>query len=323
MHVLLSLVLLGQEPTGEYPPLPFHRETKIVLATAEQGQKVLGKSDLFTQAMSKFDRQSRLQTVGKADEVAYREFARAQARGWEPEEAAQLRVAIRSLSQRLEKFHLPLPPEIMFVKTTGQDEYGAPYCRENAIILPTKRLNSKPAQLERLLTHELFHVLSNQNAGLRDQLYAIIGFQRCQRLMLPGEYESRKITNPDAPVLEHFITLDVAGRQVPAVPVLFASVPRYEVGQGSFFKVMQFKLMEIEKHMDSYRVKLQDGEPQFLAPRETPSYRQQIGENTEYIIHPDEILADNFVLLVSGQKDVKTPRVTTQMAALLWKKTQN
>ena len=119
--------------------------------------------------------------------------------------------------------------------------------------------------------------------------------------------------------MDHFITLDVADRKVPAAPVLFASVKKYEVGQGSFFKVMQFKLMEIEKQAGTWQAKLQEGEPRFLDPRRTASYLEQIGENTQYIIHPDEILADNFVLLVSGQQDVKTPRVTRQMEPLLAK----
>ena len=317
MYLLLSLALLGDDLATAFPPIPLHQQTKMILASAEQGRAIMGKSDLFTQAMSNFDRQSRLQTEDPTDEAAYRKFAASHVRAWEPEEAAKLRSVIRSLSQRLEPFQLPLPAKIFLVKTNGQDEYGAPYCRENAIILPAKRVQAEPAQLERLLTHELFHVLSNQNAELRDKLYRMIGFQRCNRLSLPNGYAARKITNPDAPVLEHFITLEVAERKVPAVPVLFASVKQYEVGQGSFFKVMLFKLMEIEKQSADWHFKLENGKPVLLDPRKTASYAKQIGENTNYIIHPDEILADNFVLLVSGQQDVKTPRIIQQMATVL------
>ena len=34
-------------------------------------------------------------------------------------------------------------------------------------------------------------------------------------------------------------------------------------------------------------------------------------------IHPDEILADNFVRLVMGDKDVPTPRIIDEMRKLL------
>jgi hypothetical protein len=42
----------------------------------------------------------------------------------------------------------------------------------------------------------------------------------------------------------------------------------------------------------------------------------RIGRNTEYIIHPEEILADNFVLLVNGAK-APSPEILQKLDAVL------
>jgi hypothetical protein len=46
-----------------------------------------------------------------------------------------------------------------------------------------------------------------------------------------------------------------------------------------------------------------------LDPQATPAYFDRIGRNTKYIIHPDEILADNFTLLVFGVDKPTSPAV--------------
>ena len=54
-----------------------------------------------------------------------------------------------------------------------------------------------------------------------------------------------------------------------------------------------------------------------LDPDDVPGYHEQIGRNTRYIIHPEEILADNFVFLLDGRIDLPTPRVVEQMGKVL------
>ena len=58
---------------------------------------------------------------------------------------------------------------------------------------------------------------------------------------------------------------------------------------------------------------LSDGQPQLLDPKTTTSFHEQIGKNTRYIIHPDEILADNFVHLVNQTKDLASPEIVAAM----------
>ena len=62
---------------------------------------------------------------------------------------------------------------------------------------------------------------------------------------------------------------------------------------------------------------LVNGKPRLLDPAGVEDFHRKIGKNTGYIIHPEEVLADNFVLLAMGKKKVPTPRILEEMARLL------
>jgi hypothetical protein len=44
-----------------------------------------------------------------------------------------------------------------------------------------------------------------------------------------------------------------------------------------------------------------------------------VGRNTQYIIHPEEILADNFALLVLGETSIPSPVILEKMKDALGK----
>jgi hypothetical protein len=50
-------------------------------------------------------------------------------------------------------------------------------------------------------------------------------------------------------------------------------------------------------------------------------FMEQVGRNTQYIIHPEEILADNFAMLVLGEPNVPSPEVLQKMREVLMRKT--
>ena len=299
-----------------------HKSTTVHFATKAEAVAVLMKRDRFVKSMSPFDRQARLKTSEPVNEQAYLEFAAEHAIEWEPDQTRLVTKAIESINKRLTGLNVPFPKRILLVHTTGREESDAAYCRGHAIILPVKRLEAPPRRIEQLIIHELFHVLSNQNPKLRKELYAVIGFRPCNDVPLPEGYQQRKITNPDGPAVDFYIELDEGGKKMAAAPILFASVKKFPGGDASFFQLMRFKLMVLEKRGDRFAPAVENGNPVLLdvdsremkAPK---SYFQQIGRNTGYIIHPDEVLADNFVFLALGKEDLKTPRVVDAMRKLL------
>ena len=62
---------------------------------------------------------------------------------------------------------------------------------------------------------------------------------------------------------------------------------------------------------------LRQGEPVVIDAPKEPAFFEKVGKNTNYIIHPDEILADNFVRLIMEDQDVATPRIIDEMRQIL------
>jgi hypothetical protein len=60
------------------------------------------------------------------------------------------------------------------------------------------------------------------------------------------------------------------------------------------------------------RPALREGDPVLLAISEISGFSEQVGRNTGYIIHPEEILADNFSLMVTG-RSVESPEVLRKL----------
>lgn len=296
----------------------FHGDSKILFATPAEGTAVLSRQDAFLASLSRFDIQSRMNTDRAVNKSEYVEFIGKEVLPWKPEEQQRLQTAVERVSQKLSVFELPFPKQILLVKTTGREEGGAAYCRGNAIVLPSRQLQRSEEAMQRLLIHELFHVLSSTNPALRDRLYSIIGFSRCPTISLPKSLQDRKITNPDAPTIEHFIEVDYQGKEISVAPILIADKADYVPSRnGSFFKYMQFRLLQLTREGERMVPSLVDQKPLLLDPNKVPSYRAQIGDNTNYIIHPDEILADNFVLMVVRHKEPATPMIIEKLQAVL------
>lgn len=279
---------------------------------------MLATSDDFLRSLSPFDRAARLKTDGPVTPEQFTSFVALQVVEWNDRERSLLGEVAKIISNRLAGWHLPFPESIPVIKTTGLEEGDAAYTRGTAIILPASELNKPAARLEYLFLHELFHVLSRRNPQLRDALYARIGFQPCGPVALPADYASRKLTNPDAPIIEHQLKGRVGDREVHVMPVLFSREATYRAGDTRpFFAYLEFRLMEIERKANGWQAVIRDGGPALHRPADVGNFFAQIGRNTSYIIHPEEVLADNFVLLMQGKQDVPDPAIITRMAETL------
>jgi hypothetical protein len=300
---------------GSEDAITLHRDTKLRFATPEQAETAFRRLDRFTESLSVFDLQSRLDRSDPTLDGFF-EFSVEQIVPWTAEQKEKLTVIIESLEQRLLPLDLPLPKTVFLVQTTGKIEGKAAYCRGNAIMLPSRFMDVPQARLEPLLAHELFHVLSSHDPQLRYELYKIIGFKGCPPIELTGDLADRKITNPDAPQLDCVLRIDVDGELVPVTPFLWAK-SEFVPGEGKvFFDYLQFRLLVLEPKGGGYQPRLRDGEPWFVSPNR-PDFYWNIGTNTGYIIHPEEVLADNFKALVMKTPDLPTPRITQEMLRIL------
>lgn len=317
ISLAIALIQLGSLQAFSAEGVPLTDKTSVHFASIDAGQAALQTPDRYTKVLSRFDLESRLRTNGELTAGDLMRFAAEQVVAWSEEDRAKMELIIASVAKRFSRCNLPLPPNILLIQTTGKEEGDAAYCRRHAVILPRRYVGFPAAQLEPIFIHELFHVLSSHNDGLRSSLYEIIGFQPCPEIVLPESLAEFKITNPDGPSLDYYIELDVDGQQRLAVPLLY-SPERFDPRRNrSFFAYLTFRLLVVERDGDEWRVAKESAEPVLLDPKQTPSFHQQIGGNTKYIIHPDEVLADNFMHLMMQTRNLPNPEIVGKLSERL------
>ena len=293
---------------------------RIEFASLDEGQGILRTRDGFIQRLSPFDRASRLKTDREVSEPEFLRFVASKVLRWEPENKIKVRTAFSRIQPVLAQLALDWPQTVHFIKTTGEEEGGAAYTRGRAIVIPKARLDLPSEKFNRLIAHEFFHILSRHDPEIRDRLYRAIGFEKCGEIELPAPLASRRITNPDAPFNAHWIRVRRDQQPFRAVPVLFSKSERYDPEQGgNFFKYLQFRLLLIEAgKSDSVGISsLSTTRPRLVEVKEVSGFFEQVGKNTQYIIHPEEILAVNFALIVMGETDFPSPDVAEKIRAIL------
>ncbi len=287
-------------------------------ATRRQAKQALATRDGFVARLSAFDRSARMKTARPVPEDEFLGFLAAQALPWLPEEVEKTQRALAAAAPRLAGLAARLPATILVVKTTGEEESQAAYTRRNAIFLPPNKIAYAPADLERLLAHELFHILSRHNRGLREALYQMIGFQPCGEVALPEPLAERKITNPDAPRLDHCVAVQYDHAPLAVVPVTYAREAPYDAARGwGFFDYLETRFLAVRAGADGWAPLRRHGMPLLLQAAEVEGFYEQVGRNARNVTSPEEILAENFAALVMGDRDVPSPRLLDEMEGVL------
>jgi hypothetical protein len=294
-------------------------QTTLCFASLSRAQEILGTSDRFVRRTGAFERAARMKSTRPVEEDEFLRFAAGQARAWEPDEIRKLVRSLAPLIPRLQAHPLALPKTVWVVKTSGEEEGGSAYTRENAVMLPPRKLEYSVEQLEPFLAHELFHVFTRFYPDKRDRLYEAIGFQRCGEVALPKGIKSRKLTNPDVPGNLHCIHVQYKGQPVAVMPVVYLAGSLNEISapERSFFDVVRFHWMVVEGSGERWSpVERADG-PLFLELDALTGFFEQVGVNTRATEHPEEILASNFALLAMDEPDAPSPDVFRRMATVL------
>jgi hypothetical protein len=306
-------------PFLAFAPKPASAEWRpeiFVFATEQEGAAFLGTADAYTAQMTPLDRAARLQTDQEVSTEEYLQFAADAARNWGADEREALQADITGLIQALNDLHVPAPPRVLLIKTSGDEEGHAAYTRGDAVMIPAFIIDGDKKVLQWILAHEIFHVVSRQNPELREQLYAAIDFVKVDPFPLPPDVAAHLVANPDVQGNDHFVRVSVDDQEVCGAPILLFKADRYDPqqGGGDFFAVIKDSFL-VSRHIAERK----DGVPVDL--RVTPSNRvwgfeRRVGENTAYTIHPEEILAENFALLLTKLKKPLSPEILDKISAV-------
>lgn len=284
-------------------------------APVEQGRSIVSARDEYVERLGPLERSLKARSELPVSEADFLKLLAATVKPWSVADQAAVQDALTSIAPALAQLGLPLPRSVVFVRTSGHGEGNAPHTRADAVIITDSAL--KPPQgLLVLLAHELFHIASRQDRAWRDAMYATIGFVSIEEIVLPPELAARRITNPDAPRLDVAIRVETEDGPAWVTPLLLSKADRYDAARGGeFFSVMELRWIEVGRGARPYGGELASP-PRLRSTGELRQFAEQVGRNTGYIIHPEEILADNFAQLVTG-KSGPTPEVHERLRAAL------
>lgn len=289
--------------------------TEFTFADIRTGQDILTANDNYMNRMSPAEIAIRTHST-TADKTAHDLKAqyRANILEWTEAEKAQITQLVADNRERLARINHLLPRQVIFIKTTDKVEGGLPHTRANAIILPP---SDEPLS-EILFYHELFHVLSRNQKARHDSLYGLIGFMPCD--FTPNdEIRARNLTNPDVPAESYYLPVTIDGKPSAIMTFLHAARGAYDPEvEGGFEAHFGFGLLKVNVDKGKCAVALATGgKAQILNPATVADFSAAIGRNTGYIIHPEEILAENFVFFMLGKKDLPNPEIPDRLEAWL------
>ena len=290
-------------------------ETTLTFLDSHRASAQLSRNDDFMQRLSQFDMEARMKTVDHVIKPEFKRFVRNHTLDWSEQDRAYVNQAYAELKQELDHYPLDLPHSINMILTTGAEEGTAAYTRGKAIILQRDKL-VLGNELKRIMAHEIFHIYTRHNLAKKDELYQSIGFDYVGEIEFPDDLEDRKITNPDAPLNDYAILVEYNQQPVWAMPILYSVSEKYDLEKGGeFFNYLLFKFLIVADKEGNWTY--DDDHPLIVDRSELNGFLEQVGYNTNYIIHPEEILADNFALLILNTQPINSPEVIAKMKRIL------
>lgn len=309
----LSLVLLATSSVSyaqDADTVRFH------FATEKEARVLVCSDDVFTRGWSEFDIVSRLQdTCGtKSDLLALKQV---EVRDWTEEEKQLILSDMHEINRiiRTEGYKLPFPEEVILVKSTMKDEGGAAgYTQANWIALSDSYIERADKEARRyLLLHELSHILTRNSMEYKTRLYSALGFKVIpEGMVYPEELKKIRISNPDIGAYDSYGPFKVNGRKENCAMYLYAGRP---YTGGKFFEYVEIAFVPYDSNMNPKRDA--DGKLIMYNMSQIEDFAERVGKNTEYIIHPEEILAENFVLAFLREPDVATPKLQKKVYKVL------
>jgi hypothetical protein len=319
MRLLFLLALLVTALPLHAQRAPGGSAPALVFATAAEGSAILGTRDEYVRATMPLERSAKLKTADAVDEERFLEHMRGTTLEWTGEQRANLAKLTEPLARFLKAVKWRMPDRMLIVHASGL-ENDLPHTRANAIVIPTAYYEQGPGMLAYVLPHEAFHVMTRHNPELKERLYAAIGFKRCDTVSIPPAIERLKITNPDTVDDRHTIAVRYRGKPVEALPYIRFPSDQIDPRQG-FAGQLQVAWLLVDRKGGDCRGG--DGPGASVDPSELEGLFEQIGRNTQYLFHAEEVLADNFIQLflasLAGKpRGVPSPEILEKIRKIIF-----
>lgn len=327
---MLIVCLSCKSQTQSTAELILDNSTRILFLDSLQATNFIiqDKSEHFFDHISSLDMMIQMKKTYPGDHPKsailkdYQQFLQTDVAPFTPKEKELLTRVWKKVYTDCQSIQKGLFPDAIPLVKTNANHYGPGvyYTREKGIVIPMNELYSGNEDgLYRVMLHELFHIWSRLHPQKRKALYALIGFDKLpvsiEELQMEDSLRQRILLNPDGIDFSYGIKLIKAdGSLIEALPMIQANRSSYSLDQPSFFEYLSFQLFPLQKtDQGGYKVvSHSNGDPVEELISST-NFMEIISDNTGYIIHPDEIMADNFVLWV--QKNRKDAPLDLSLSA--------
>lgn len=288
----LLLILCGCQSN-----LAASRQLTYRYASKEEGQELLLGNTEYYAGFSQNDLDYKMQQKN-ADMDSYLAFAKEQVQDFTDKEKKYLDEHMDKLLNHLEKngYHLPELDEIIFIKTTMKEENDAgAYTHGTQIYISSEvikiDMETQHNFIDIVLAHELFHCLTRCNPQFRADMYKLIHFTVVEEdYPLPSSVFEYHISNPDVEHHNSYATFRINGEDIDCFTD-FVTTKHFEKKGDSFFYTSTTALVPV------------DGSDIYYTPEQAENFYEIFGANTDYVVDPEECLADNFSFaLVYGMK---------------------
>ena len=299
--LLITAVCFADEDTFSYR-----------FADSEEAAELLLENRDYYENLTQNDLNFRMQKLDST--LAELEaFAADQTLDWSEKEKEAVRSAMDKIESvcRERGYSLPRTDGIIFAKTTMHEECGAgAYTHETEIflgeILLQIGLDQDPTYqyyFQKVIAHELFHCLTRNHPDFREAMYSILGFTVvAENYDFSPEIDRIIISNPDVGHHNAYAAFDIDGEMKDCVVIFISAEPFREPGD-IFFDSKMTGLVPVDDLSVMY------------TSEDAENFWEVFGLNTDYVIDPEETLADNFSFTIINDPDFEynTPEIIRQI----------
>ena len=225
-------------------------------------------------------------------------------------EKALMKALLVTHKKKLEKIAHLMPDTVYFIKVTDEVESGIPHTRGNAFVSPERRTSIST----KLFFHQIFHILSRHNRIKRASLYNILGFRPCY-FQPTANVDKFSVRNPEAPFTEFFLPVEINDRDTAVMSYLYTDKEGFDPTiEGGFDGHITGALIEVNVENGICKPIInKNGKPNLFKHEDIPDFYDTVGYNTNFDIHPEEIIADNFAFLMMKSSDLPNPEIPEEL----------
>lgn len=286
-------------------------------ADADEAAELLLGNRGYYENLSQNDLNFRMQKLDATLEEL-EAFAAAQTLDYTDEEKAAIDAGIAHIKAVCAErgYALPYTQGIVFCKTTMREEcdtggytHGTQiYLGEVAMEFAFSDDPGDQDYFHYLITHELFHCLTRNHPEFRTAMYNLLGFTvQDEDFPIARSIMDRVISNPDIGRHNSWAAFEIGGELKNCV-VVFTTGKPFEQPGDNFFDEMATGLVPIDDLSVMY------------TSDEAANFWEVFGKNTDYVVDPEETLADNFAFTIIYGLDgmaYETPELIEAIDGLL------